>query len=376
MRKLPKILNISYTLIFAFIITCNAAFADTSTIANSFDTNIVRNKFDTYYKPVKLIIAPIDFQYDQSQSLAKSVFFYFTDRLNFPESPIQYVIDQSGTLSKLVDVDEDFTTDIVIGVDSKVNALTDQQLDLIFQNIIDKYDIPKENIELKNIKLSSDKKSLTYSDSTNTNQLQLAIDNLKSRNTTPNILKVDVINVAYSPNVDPGKSVDVELDFKNNSGFNIYQSDQNKIVVGTADGKNSIFFINNNWLSPSKVGSLSQNRVAKGDIGTIKFQILSPVSPGITAEDFNIYNGNAKASDNFTIKINVNDIGQKIIQMTDPGFGYVNVRESPSASSQILGSVLPGEKYIYTDKQNNYYKIKVPAKNIEGWVAAGYAKQL
>lgn len=60
----------------------------------------------------------------------------------------------------------------------------------------------------------------------------------------------------------------------------------------------------------------------------------------------------------------------KIIQT---GIGYLNVRSQPNTSSSIVAKVNPGETYVYTEKNNGWYKITgLPSSSTEGWVLGQY----
>jgi hypothetical protein len=51
--------------------------------------------------------------------------------------------------------------------------------------------------------------------------------------------------------------------------------------------------------------------------------------------------------------------------------GFLNVRDIPSSSGKILTQVKPGEVYIYTKVQNNWYQITFSGFN-QGWVSGQY----
>jgi len=54
--------------------------------------------------------------------------------------------------------------------------------------------------------------------------------------------------------------------------------------------------------------------------------------------------------------------------------GTLNVRESPSLSANILGSVAPGEQYELLEENEGWFKIKF--QDSEGWISSQYAKKL
>jgi len=69
-----------------------------------------------------------------------------------------------------------------------------------------------------------------------------------------------------------------------------------------------------------------------------------------------------------------NTLGKLLILPT--GLGYLNVRSGPAASSlsEIIGQVLPGEEYYYTEINSGWYEITWGESN--GWVSGEYVQIL
>lgn len=59
------------------------------------------------------------------------------------------------------------------------------------------------------------------------------------------------------------------------------------------------------------------------------------------------------------------------LQIKDTGTGYLNVRDKPTTSSNIIGRVKPGETYEYTDYVSGWYKI-ILQDATKGWVSGQY----
>ncbi len=65
---------------------------------------------------------------------------------------------------------------------------------------------------------------------------------------------------------------------------------------------------------------------------------------------------------------------QKLI-ITKTPTGWLNVRSDSKPDASIVGKVYPGEKYLYTDSENSWYKIILNDKK-EGWVLGQFVELL
>lgn len=63
------------------------------------------------------------------------------------------------------------------------------------------------------------------------------------------------------------------------------------------------------------------------------------------------------------------------LEISETGAGYLNVREQPTTSSNIITRVTPGDQYEYTDFVSGWYKI-VLKDGGKGWVTGQYVKLL
>jgi hypothetical protein len=374
-RKISGTIIVAMTAISSVYGVVPVVHADTNLYQDRFDANLLTKTINSFVKPQNLIITPLKFKYETQNKFAQSIFYYFVDRLGFPQSPVEYTIDRAGNFSRLINIDEDFTKDIVVGIDDTNSGITEQQLDAIFK-LIDRYDIPKENIQIKNIKLASDKKNLEFEDIKDS-PLQSAVQSLAARPKTKKTLKIENVEATYPQSVDPSTNVDVTVKFKNSSGLTLYKDDANKIVIRTMNNKDSELFVNGKWFSKSKTGEMQESRIKDGESGTMKFTIMTPLAKGSFTEGFEFTNNsNDKISETFRIVAIVKDNGQKILQILDTGYGYLNVRQEARYGSSIVGTVNTGEKYLYTEEQNGYYKIRIVSKNIEGWVPGQFSRKL
>jgi len=82
---------------------------------------------------------------------------------------------------------------------------------------------------------------------------------------------------------------------------------------------------------------------------------------------------NISASINKKAEETAKKTSQKILFISSPPSSYVNIRESPSTSGQIIKKAAPGEKFEYTETKDNWYKIILPEGNF-GWIFGNYVK--
>lgn len=55
--------------------------------------------------------------------------------------------------------------------------------------------------------------------------------------------------------------------------------------------------------------------------------------------------------------------------------GWLNVRSGPSVANAVLSKVLPGETFLFTDKEGEWYKIQLSDER-EGWVYGFYVNEI
>ena len=62
------------------------------------------------------------------------------------------------------------------------------------------------------------------------------------------------------------------------------------------------------------------------------------------------------------------------LQVVETGVGYLNVREQPTVSAAIIGRANPGDIYLFTAHQGEWYAINFSGQ--EGWVNQTYIEEL
>ena len=126
----------------------------------------------------------------------------------------------------------------------------------------------------------------------------------------------------------------------------------------------------------SRGGQVQEDRIEKGGTGTLVLTCQAPLIPGEHSETFAIISpdGTEVSDALVTVTVIVNDTGQKVLEVTDTGTGYLNVRDGASGYSNIIDTVAVGEKYLYEEYSNGYYKIVNGESS--GWVVARYVNVL
>lgn len=66
---------------------------------------------------------------------------------------------------------------------------------------------------------------------------------------------------------------------------------------------------------------------------------------------------------------------QQQVEILPTGVGYLNLRDEAATTGEIIATVKPGETYIYTEEQNDWYMIILPDGQ-SGWVSGQYVKVL
>lgn len=65
---------------------------------------------------------------------------------------------------------------------------------------------------------------------------------------------------------------------------------------------------------------------------------------------------------------------QTTLTIQDTPTGFLNVRDEPSVSGEVIDTVDPGDTYTYTDEQNGWYKITLSSGEF-GWVSGDYVAE-
>lgn len=63
--------------------------------------------------------------------------------------------------------------------------------------------------------------------------------------------------------------------------------------------------------------------------------------------------------------------GLVAVEIKETPTGFLNVRDGPSTYAELIGTVYPGEKYLFLEESEGWYKIKL-RDGSEGWVYAKY----
>jgi type IV pilus assembly protein PilC len=66
-------------------------------------------------------------------------------------------------------------------------------------------------------------------------------------------------------------------------------------------------------------------------------------------------------------------VAEKKLEILKTETGFLNVRNAGNARGKMVGKVLPGEQYIYTNEKDNWYEI-ILTDGTTGWVMGKYTK--
>lgn len=62
------------------------------------------------------------------------------------------------------------------------------------------------------------------------------------------------------------------------------------------------------------------------------------------------------------------------VTITETPTGWLNVREGPAVSYNMIKKINPGESYTFLEEKTGWYKIKLGEEK-EGWIASQYANK-
>lgn len=160
----------------------------------------------------------------------------------------------------------------------------------------------------------------------------------------------------------PDVITEIPIYIENNSEYYVFWDDEYSFELKTQN--NSIFFVNDIWVTPKTIISIKEGGIAPNNSSTVYVKIKIPLLPRIYSEKIFVYIG-PELIDEFVLTVNVEDIGQKILRINN-NIGFVNVYEQPDFKSNVLGKVSSRSEFIFYENIGDFYKIKFQGNF--GWV--------
>ncbi len=354
-------------------------------ITQEFDPTIYQES--SIVKPVtKIIFSKVERQQvlEVDDKKYTQEFAYFFSKFGFKRPPVAYLLFDNGTVASL---NNDWSTN-----QFKNNLDTGA----IFSLLVYKgaFDINAFKPALGEFKNSVLKKSLNATGLKNVDDIQLRsfiiegadggssisfkdpenADDIKQEFKDIDFSARQVANLSFEDlqvpaNADPSSVQTVKASIKNNSDFDFVLNTANQLKFTFE--KDSVYFINNKWLTPKTPAVLSEGVIKAGTTSSFQFDIRIPVSAGKISETVTV-SLNDKKIDAKPLATTVADKGQKVLRIKPTELNYLNVRKEASASSAEIGRASVGSLYVYSDFQNNFYKIEYNGQ--PGWVSGKYVE--
>lgn len=188
--------------------------------------------------------------------------------------------------------------------------------------------------------------------------------------------KATIEGVEYSKDVVIGETLKVVVKVKNENDFTWF-ADSDYIYVSTKDSKDSPYAINSVWDSFSKPGHLESDFVKPGEVAEIAFELLAKSKPGSYSAEFNLMKSPNSVFENseFKVEFNIGAGSYKLVEMSSPDYGFVNIRECRWYSCEKVEVANDGDVFITTKKEEGWYEIEYK-KGSKGWVYQKYVKAL
>jgi hypothetical protein len=390
MKIISKVSTLSLALLFLLPGSVSAyTKVDIGTLA--LDTSI-RSEDENYILPSNIAITPIFIDETNYDASYKGLFYYTIDKLGFTDIPFHYIVSGDGKVYKgnLGGDERNLTFSNTTGNFVLVGYMTNKNISNfeskgleatkeLVSEVANNNNIKAENIVIRN---------LSFEKNTSASTVTLKIDSLAGNwekdldsikgyvnsNIKPSnkVYSVEVVEAKLaSESAVIGSETAGTVKIKNTGTSTIYAGSNSEVIASKESG-NSLFYTLNGWLSQSQFSLMEEiERILPGEEVTLTFNVKAPLASGEISETFVLNNlvGQKVSTNNFTLRMNVDKGGKRIIQINDTELGYLRVRSEASTAATEVGRASSGERFILEeDAGNGLYKITL-SNGTTGWVA-------
>jgi hypothetical protein len=385
MKLTTYILSLSLLLLSAFVVYSY------TNVYESFDTSLVQGIEYVYQEPRKILFTQIEGNYDNLalslEEYINTVYYYSITKLKLGNVPYHYIVDESGNVHKVQSADGIKLTDeayIVVGylsnngqISNKASrSILDLTNELSYREGIEEYDVYKYTIAESEGTLST--LLLGEANELFLNSIDEALIDWEPSEREHKEYIASVQGIEHDESVDIGERLSVKVIVRNDNDF-IWTSNRDPIYLSVKDGQESVFAVNEVWDSFSKVTSIDSDKyVLPGDTIEIEFSLEPKVVPGEYAETFELlkFEEEPFIGSEFAVEFSVVKGEGRVVEITSPEYGFVNIRECRRFSCDKIHVVYEGEVYpVLEYHESCWYKISY-GPNQEGWLYCPYAKEI
>jgi hypothetical protein len=356
-----------------------------------FDTSLVQGIEYSYQEPSKILFVQIDGNYENialsTEQYVDLIYYYSITKLKLGNIPFHYAIDESGNVYQTQPYDEMRVTDdpyIVVGYLSNngqlsnkaANAILDLSNELSHKYGVQEYDNYKFSItESEN---SFSKLTLVSPDSLFADSIDQIFTEWEPAEREHREYLASVVSVENEGTVEIGNRLQVKVTIKNENDF-VWTSNRDPIYLSVKDSEESIFAVNEIWDSFSRATTVdSATFVLPGETVELQFALEPKVIPGEYSETFELFKfeGEPFSGSEFTVDFKVEKGEGRVVRITSPEFGFVNIRNCRRFSCDKIHVVNDGEVYPVVEYHEScWYKIEY-GENQEGWFYCPYAEEI
>ena len=369
----------------------------------SFDKSIALTQEASPKVPDHVYVFRIRTYADELKSSPKrwvhNLYYYMITQMNFPDIPFNYAIAYDGEIYELredaaINLSQVGSADsLYIGLllDDRLTGEQRQAVSELLAELNNDYGIEKDDVEFVDIEfqpMSVESQEgaqvptrYTINMVTPTDgfieAMQSAMGTVEFRQPDLTTYKLRVENVKSEPDtVSLGEKVHVTFDLLNVGDKPIViRNDQ--LFVKTADGEDSPFAVSGQWPSLDTPVSFESTIIKPHEHVSAEFDLFASTLPGEHTVDFVIEDatGHKFEDTRFAVDFTIDKGDAKISQIKETETGVLNVRKEPSLNSEKVTQVGVGERFVWTEKDGAWYKIKY-SETGEGWVYARYVQVL
>lgn len=376
--------------ILLFILTVIPVYAYTDSF-NNFDSSLVQGIEYDYQEPTKILFTQVKGNYDSLPSSVEEyldiIYYYSITRLKLGNIPFHYAIDESGNVYKTTEYEEIRITQepyIVVGYLSNNGQMSNKAKtsvlelseDLSYRYGIEEYE--NARLTIKETENSFSELVLEDSDEIFAQSVNESLSDWEPSQRENKEYIASVESIENEESVEIGQRLSVTATLKND-GNTIWTSNRDPIYLSVKDSQESIFAVNSVWDSFSKVTTLPPDRfLLPGESFQFEFELEPKVLPGEYSESFELlkFDGQPFEGSGFDVNFTVVKGDGRVVRITSPEYGYVNIRECRRFSCEQIHVVNDGEVYPVVEYHEScWYKIEY-GENQEGWFYCPYAQEI